>query len=240
MRFTKRQLKKAILQVQAEQRPRLHVHMSSIIGQAIARSEGLAERALGMGQLDVEERALAKRAYDELRTDGLIHPSFQNATDPDNWCLISERGQALLARHMLDELDEALVTIAPDLVDLRDGAHDAMRGSGSDSARQAAASATEMVNQVLQRAAPIEEVRARPWFERDPSAASGVTREQRVRLILEKHGREDFADSADLIRAALKALDAMRHRPGSTSGLGGEDAVLLAEVALKRLLLGLP
>lgn len=237
LRYTKRTMKRHILQVHEDHRPRdQHVHKPSVIGYAFSEGDGLLDQRLG--PLSPDERALASRAYDELRDDGLISPSYESPKDPDNWCRITKRGRFMLERSLLDELDEALAEIDPELIDLRDGAHDRARSTGSDAARQAAHSAQELMDQVLRRLVPDEPVRRQPWWEPVAHARSGVSRQQRVRLAVEQQGRGDWEAVWDVWNGAQ--LHRLRHRPGSTPGLSAEDAVRAAEIALKVLLLGMP
>jgi hypothetical protein len=175
---------------------------------------------------------------------------YHALNDVDNWCWITENGRALLERDLLDDLDEALAEVDPGLIDLRDGAHAAVHSFSPDSPRQAAASARDLLDQVLQRLAPIGEVKAEPWWEDVPDAQSGVSRQQRVRLALQKRGRvtpelddpqRDYLNQVwDRVRVAAKDLDAMRHKRGSTAALSAEDAIHDCEIALKELLLGKP
>lgn len=140
-RFTKRQMKRLILQTHARDQPGRHVHKMTVIGRSY--SEGHLEDQVG--SMSLEERVLAGRAYDELRWDGLIAPSYNDLVDPDNWCWITEQGRALLDRDCLDELDVALKRINAELIEMRDGAHDRARGHGPDAPRQAAHSARELL-----------------------------------------------------------------------------------------------
>jgi hypothetical protein len=224
-----------ILQVMADNRSHQHIHKMSVISSAIARSEPPVAHPL---DLLPEERVLAGNAYDELLTDGLIAPSYHILTDPDNYCWITSKGRALLERNLLDELDAALADIDPAFIDLRDGAHDGMRSSGPDSARQAASSARALLEQVLHKLASDDEVKRQPWWERDKTAKSGVTRKQRVRLACERRGRTDWERVASRVIVTGDDLESMKHKQGSTAGLSAEDAVRDAEIALKELLLG--
>jgi hypothetical protein len=237
-RFTKRALKRAILRLHAAHQRGNHEHKMSVLGRAFAGGQGLLD--LQLGNLTLEERGIAGRAYDELRDGGLIAPSYHDMTAPEDWCVITPRGRALLDRGLLDELDEALSRYDSGLVDLRDGAHDAMRSTGADAPRQAAHSAKDLLDQVLRAGARDDDVKTQGWWRPVDDAKSGITRAHRVRLIVERQGRSDHKQVAARITSAGDDLDALRHQRGSTAGLSAVDAVTMAELALKLLLLGKP
>ena len=146
----------------------------------------------------------------------------------------------MLDRGLLDALDEALSLYDPGLIDLRDGAHDAMRSTGPDAPRQAAHSGKDLLDQVLRAGARDDDVRAQTWWQPVDDAKNGITRAQRVRLIVERQGRSDHKQVATRITSAGDDLDALRHKRGSAAGLSAVDAVTMAELALKLLLLGKP
>lgn len=237
LRYTKRTMKRHILQVHDDQRPRhQHVSKASVIGLGFSEGSGLLDQRLG--RLSPEERALASRAHDELRADDLLVASYENPHDPEGWCYITERGRVMLERSLLDELDAALFEIDRSLIDRRDGAHDRMRSSGPDAARQAAHSAQELMNRLLRHLAPDDEVRQQPWWEQ-ASGERGVSRSQRLRLALRKRGREDeWEEVRELWNVAVRRAQRLRHYPDSTAALSAKDVVHLAETALKELLLG--
>ena len=246
LRFTKRQIKREILKVHVDQPRGRHVHKMSILGYAFAGGGALLD--LQLHELDPDERVLAGNAYDELREDGLIAPSYLDLSSPDDSCWITDNGRAMLARNLLDDLDEALEKIAPGLIDVRDGAHEAMHSSGPDSARHAAASGRELLDQVLHKMAPNDVVKSQPWWDRVSDADSGVSRQQRVRLALQKLGRirlmpsdredQELEQVWERIKVAGRDLESIKHRRGSTAALSAADAIHDVEIALKELLLG--
>ena len=240
LRFTKRQIKLRILEVHAGLPPGQSHHKMSVIGRAISDGKGLLEIRHPM-LMTLEERALSAKAYDELRDEGLLAPTYSDLSDPDNWCFLTDRGRVLLERRLLDPLDEALANIDNSLVDARDAAHDAMRSAGPQSRSQAANAAQELIDRILRTLAPDEQVKAAGWWTPERSARNGITRAHRVRfaLELELRGRIDEADSiAQALTSASEDLQAMKHTGGAHLGISAEDAVSHAEITLRRLLLG--
>jgi hypothetical protein len=241
MPLSKRALKLGILRVLEMNGPHTSVDKVSVIGFAIAQGAGLLERynVFGMSELDPEDRALASVAYDELRADGLIRPSFGgSALTFDSQCAISPRGRIMLQRNLLDDLDDALAKIDPALIRRRDAAHDRARVDAPDSVSHTALSCRELIREVLDAAAPCDEVRAQPWFVPDPKAPSG-SRRQQAQLLLEKRGVS--GEDVEIIAQEVVSTHRLLSRPthvGSSGALSAMDLVNRAEIALKLLLLG--
>ena len=129
--FTKRELKFAILACLADGKKH---HKVNVIGRAYPGGGDLSRR-LGI-ELDDETRALAGVAFDELVVSDLIRPDYSDLSDPEKWGRITERGKKALDRNAIDELDEVLLEIDPQLVSLRDGAWSALNSPAPDSTRQ--------------------------------------------------------------------------------------------------------
>src|SRR5713226_3135929 len=104
--------------------------------------------------LGPEERGLAVRAFDELRSADLIRPTYADTVDPENWVTITDAGRQSLAKGALDDLDEALLRISPHLLEVRRGAWSAVASAQPDSLRQAAHSGRELLDQALKEGAP--------------------------------------------------------------------------------------
>jgi hypothetical protein len=96
-----------------------HAHKMSLIGHPYSR--GHLELQLGI-TFDRAERALAGRAFADLARADLIEPSYSSATDPESCFWITDAGRQAIKRGILDDLDEALNQIDPQLVELREGA----------------------------------------------------------------------------------------------------------------------
>ena len=71
-------------------------------------------------------------AFDQLKAESLICPTFSDLGDPEAWVEITGSGRDALARGDLDDLDSALKEISPSLVEMRAGAWSAV-GSSSPS-----------------------------------------------------------------------------------------------------------
>ena len=55
--------------------------------------------------------ALAARAFEELKKDGLIRSTMADLVDPENWCEITDAGRQALERGVLDDEGSARLAI---------------------------------------------------------------------------------------------------------------------------------
>ena len=187
---------------------------------------------------------LASQAFEELKTAGLLAPTLSDLVAPDDWVAITEAGKVALDRGVLDDLDTALSSIGPNLLELRRGAWAALASKNPDSLRQAAHSARELINQVLQQVAPDDEIKAQPGYQPDPSSKSGVTRRMRLRFIMtDRKGKSSDSDLAvaekamDLVLALTDRLSAAAHDRNIPDADGVRGALSTAELALRYILL---
>jgi hypothetical protein len=217
-------------------------HKINVIGRA--NQPGALESHLASSFQPID-RALAYRAFEQLRTDGLICPTLDDLIAPESWFVITERGRTALARRALDSLDERLHSIGPHLVEIRAGAWSAVASKEPDALRQAAHSGRELIDQVLKQAALDADVIAQSWFIADSSSKSGVTRKHRLRYIMLKF-RQHESDSelrvaekaCELVLAIDDRLMGLSHSRTQPTRSDVEDAMAGAEIALRRLLLG--
>ncbi len=117
------------------------------------------------------EKAIAGMAFEQLKMDGLIGPTYKDIIDPENWLEITDAGRKAFNRRALDDLDEALRKIDPALCKLRHGAISASLSTQPDSIRQAAHSARELINQVLHILAPLDDIKQQPGFKLSKEAS---------------------------------------------------------------------
>ena len=81
-----REMKKAVLKelatrkVDGQAQP---AHKISLLGRPFQLGE--LERALGGSAFTPNERASADRAFEELKRDGYIRPTFSDLAEPENW-----------------------------------------------------------------------------------------------------------------------------------------------------------
>ncbi|MBI3053953.1 MAG: hypothetical protein HYY77_07920 [Betaproteobacteria bacterium] len=189
------------------------------------------------------DRALAYRALETLRSDGLISPTLDDLVDPESWVQITERGRLALQRRALDALDEKLQAIDPHLVTIREGAWSAVTSSEPDALRQAAHSGRELIDQVLKQAAPDQRVKQQSWYSPDSSSKSGVTRKQRLRYIMQTY-RTDESESnlrvaekaCEFVLAIDQKLQGLAHGRAPPLQSDVQDAMAGAEIALRRVL----
>lgn len=195
-------------------------------------------------RLTEAERDKAYRAFDQMKQSGLLRPTRTDLTLPDNWVVITEAGLKALERGTLDDLDVALAKFDRRLIEVRQGAWSALNSGQPHSLAQAAHSARELIDQVLKHGAPDEEIEADPIFKTDPHSASGVTRRMRLRLLMRKY-RSEVSDNdlgvaeaaADLVLAVDKKLMAEAHSRRENEYEVVRSSLLVAEAALKAILL---
>lgn len=229
-------MKLAILKVLASAAGRT-VNKMNLIGRPGMR--GPLEATLGV-VFSAEQRAMADRAFEQLKTDLLICPTYGDAISPEDWVLITEKGRQAVERGTLDDLDTALHQINPGLIDIRAGAWQALTSGRADAVRQAAHSGRELIDQTLKEGAPDRLVRSEASFVPDPSSNSGVTRRHRIKLLMRKAcGAAPDSDLAiaeraiDLVLAVDRRLQAASHARNEPSRHDVQEALQIAEVALK-------
>jgi DNA-binding PadR family transcriptional regulator len=238
--LTMRTLKLRILRVLVDQ-PQRHHHRNNIIGKPYAPGEleSFLKRAL-----DDAERVRAGRALHELERAGLVQPTYRDLSQPEQWLEITTAGRRALERGALDELDEVLFALDRSFVELREGAWAALESEQPDSFRQAAHSGRELIEQVLHKVAPDDEMRAEPGFKPNPEAKSGITRSmrlkygQRVGRIRSSESNLRVAEAAErLVIEIDNRLMALAHSREIVLKADVRDALVVAEIVLRRLLL---
>ena len=192
-------------------------------------------------QFSDEERALAGKAFDELKGAGLIRPTYRELMNPEDWVELTESGRQALESRALDELDRKLGE--PDLIEIRHGMWAALNSGQLDSYRQAAHSARELITKVLHKFAPSDEVKSSPGFKPDAEAKSGITRKQRLAHISKKKqavsSKEDVAISeamCEVVEKLYNKLSGKAHAKPSEVGNDLRDLFRAVETVLGRLL----
>src|SRR6266478_2530115 len=94
----------------------------NLIGRPHQRGD--VEARLGV-EFDSQGRSLAANAFGELRSAGLIEPTFADIVAPEDWVVITDSGRDALAQGLLDDLDQVLRRINPYLLEIRRGARTA-------------------------------------------------------------------------------------------------------------------
>lgn len=235
--FTSRTLKLAILQCLASGRG--SQHKFNVIGKGY--SMGPLETAFGF-LFDPGQRHLAVSAFDELQAAELVRPTYSDLVSPEEWVEITDAGREALRRQELDALDAALGAISPHLVELRAGAWSAIASKRPDALRQAAHSGRELIDQALKEGAPDELIKARSWFEPVKDSRTGVTRRHRLRYLMETRRTPSDSDlvvaerACDLVVATDDKLKALAHGRENVEPQDVKDALVAAEIALRRIL----
>ncbi|MBN8508801.1 MAG: hypothetical protein J0L57_09350 [Burkholderiales bacterium] len=219
------------------------VNRFNLVGRSNQR--GALEHHLG-SEFDEPQRQTALRAVDQLERDGLVAPTLQDLAAPRDWLTITERGVQALFRNTIDSLDVALISIDPHLLDIREGAWSSLASMEPDALRQAAHSGRELIDQTLKLGAPDAIVKSQPWFQPEKNSKTGVTRKHRLRVLVEqKRGslsdnELQIADKAcDLVLAVDQRLQAASHGREAPMRADIEDAMVAAEIALRRVLVPL-
>lgn len=194
------------------------VHKFNLIGKKTFGGGGDLENHLHVSFTD-QDRALASRAFDELRNDGYIAPTYEDMVDPENWVSITELGHDWLANDLQDHTDDALRSIGSHLIELRKGMHDALGRSSPDSYRQATHSARELISQTLSEGAPGLE-----------------TRKQRAASLMEKfRGKKSKSDveiveiNCNLIEAEHNKLSNLAHSRAVVTKDDARSSIAAAE-----------
>lgn len=210
----------------------------TIIGKSFHSGE--LERHFGIG-VNKDLRFIADQAFEELKNDGMIKPTYNDISDPESWFEITEKGVNALERKILDDLDDVLMNIDPHLVEIRDGAWSAVTSNTPDALRQAAHSGRELIEQTLRIAAPNEEIENQDWYTPDSSSRNGITRRHRLKLIMIKYRQQEsktdlkIAEKAcELILEIDRKLQSMSHDSTSPNRMDVEDSLRTAETTLRR------
>jgi hypothetical protein len=193
-------------------------HKFNLLGKKSFGGGGDLERHLHLSFTD-QDRSLASRAFDELRRDGYIEPTYEDMVDPENWVSITDMGRDWLSNSLRDFIDECLINISVQLPEFRRGMHDAIQRASPDSFRQAAHSARELIDQTLKLGAPDLE-----------------TRKQRAVALMEKFRRQKSKSdveiievNCDLIEAEHNKLVKLAHSRTSVTRSDVEGSIVSAE-----------
>jgi len=216
-------------------------HKLNVIGRPF--QSGALEDELGVKFAD-EERLIAARCVDDLLKLGHLVSTMNDLADPENWLTISESGRTALQCGAMDELDRALHALNPALVILRAGAKGAALSKQPDASRQAAHSGRELITQVLDALAPIDEIKNDPSFQPDPNSANGVTRKMKCRHAIKKRGKgvsgndlKLLEDSGALLDSLYSKLCGLAHRRGEKKQEDLSSYLMLMDTSLRILLL---
>lgn len=190
-----------------------------------------------------EERALAVRAFDELKAADLIRPTYTDIVEPENWVTITNAGMRSLKTGSLDALDDVLLSISLHLLEVRRGAWNALAAAHPDSLRQAAHSGRELIDQVLKEGAPDDAVKSDPKFTGRDHKRPAVTRRDRLKFLTRKF-RVEISESdlaivdktIDLVLQIDNKLAALAHARSVPERSDVEDCIRMAESALRRIL----
>jgi hypothetical protein len=203
---------------------------------------GTLEAKLGV-KFTADDRQSADRAFEALKERGLIRPTYGDLVNPELWVELTESGRDALERQTLDDLDTVLLTMGARFIELRAGAWEPVNSGRADALRQAAHSMRELIDQVLKEAAPDVEVKALADYVPNKSSRSGVTRRQRMRLLMKKFGTQsdsmlEIVEAAcDLLSAVDATLIAASHARDTPSKQQVINALNAAEGALHAMLI---
>lgn len=194
----------------------LHVYMKvpkqhkiNVLGRT--HQAGSLENEIGR-KLSAEERTGAARILAKLLQDGLLEATYEDMADPENWLRITDAGREAVKRGAPDEIDARLMELDPRLVELRRGAWAAVHSHQPDAASHAAHSGRELVSQLLDILAPLDEVRSQPGFKPVKDSSSGVTRRMRIKYAVAKRGSGVSDSDVDIVEKGSAFLDALHNK----------------------------
>jgi hypothetical protein len=124
-----------------------NVNRLNMLGKALG--VGTFEQSAGI-RFSPEERAVAYGLLDELKASRYVMPTYsQPGADAEDWYVLTERGKKAVERGDLDELDQRLRELSPELVDRRNSAWSALHSDEPQATRQAAIAARELLKSVV-------------------------------------------------------------------------------------------
>jgi DNA-binding PadR family transcriptional regulator len=193
--------------------------------------------------LSDEEKSFIGKVIEEMKVDKLIRPTYKHLSNPEKWVEITEAGRRALERRAIDDLDEALRVITPKLGDIRQELHYISTLETLDAIRQISRSAREVIEEVFNYLAPVEEMRAEPDFQPSKEAFSGITRRMRIQYSLKKRP-SGFSDSdLKLVNNFCERIDSIYNkslegvlRPAHQLQKDIGDLMALIETVLRKLL----
>ena len=216
-------------------------HKMNLIGKG--SFPGHLERRLRI-RFNTENRELADRAFEELKANGHIRPTYDDIIAPESWVEITESGREALRQQCLDDLDSALAKISPTLVEMREGAWAAVTSRRPDSLRQASHSARELIDQTLKEGAPDKLIKQMAGFVPDRNSESGITRRHRLKYLMStfqgdvsESGLRVADEACNLVIAADDRLKVLAHSRPVPTVSEVKDSLQVAEIALRRVLL---
>lgn len=182
---------------------------------------------------------LAHRAFQSLLDSDLFQLEWHAVSSSTRWAVITAAGREALARKTLDDLDTAIIRIYPQLLSLRDGAHEAVASKRQDSARQAAHSMRELLRQVLNKLAPKDKLKNQSGF----NPKDEITRKMRVRFAYKKIHGSASDTQVDLVESQCVMIDNLyeslldeAHRDVSLQHRDVQELITISEICLRRLI----
>ncbi|MEM7816518.1 MAG: hypothetical protein QXZ20_01245 [Candidatus Aenigmatarchaeota archaeon] len=162
--------------------------------------------------LSEQERNFIDKIIKEMENEELISYKSKGVfiSGIDKTLEITEKGKTVLENRALDEIDMSLRTISPKFADKRQEIkHIFLLYSIIDIkiVRKLLSDGIELLENVLNYIAPIEEIHQQPDFVPSPDAPSGVTRKEQIKYIFRKHFNNVFLDDIEIIDNAWKNLE---------------------------------
>jgi hypothetical protein len=216
-------------------------HKINLIGRPYQKGE--LENLLDI-KFESEDRVLADQAFEQLKADAYIRPTYGDIASPELWVEITDKGRQAIERPALDDFDEILGQINPHLLEIRDGAWAALAPNKPDTIRQAAHSGRELIDQFLKESASDEMVKSQSDFVSDSNSRSGVTRRHRLKFLMGKY-KSNVSESdlkiieknCELVIALDDKLKEYAHSRTAPLAQDVSDALQSSEMALRRILL---
>lgn len=141
------------------------------------------------------------------------------------------------------EMDDRLRNLGlSELVEKRKGAWETFRRAGTDANSQACYSMRDVLTELLDEYAPVEEVKKADWWEPDETRTHDVSKRQKIRYFVwgaEEPPDPDLEEATEVVEAALRAHNRVVEaaHPGKIPGRNATRALLVAlEDAVRNLL----
>lgn len=139
----------------------------------------------------------------KLERDGLIAPTFGDASSPLDWMKVTEQGKKALSKNALDEFDGELLLIGEGVYANRDQMWSSFHSVGAKKNLTACHAARELIDQTLRTLSPDEEIKKQQWFKPNNDSRSGIIRKHRLEYILRDRMPVFSADYLDILHVIM-------------------------------------
>jgi len=184
----------------------------------VLRQNIISEPSSGIGKLEKhfnftlsrEGKNVLALVLRSLQEKGLIEAVFRDTQNSGNDLIITDEGKVALEKKVLDDLDEALISIdsSRSLVEKRYGAYDVVRQKNRDWESQAANSLVELIDGVLRTIVPKNEID----LSGIDTNEKGSIRKAKISFYLNSKSKRKVVNKAHkFIESVRDRLEAIKH-----------------------------